>query len=40
MKSDGAAEVTADEEVTHLKHLVHEGADEEVVVKDDDDAWL
>ena len=39
-KADGSAEVTADEEVTHLKHLVQESADEEIVVKDDNDAWL
>ena len=37
---DGSAEETADEEVPHLKHLVQESADEEVVVKDDYDAWL
>ena len=39
-KPNGSAEVTANEEVTHLKHLVQESADEEVVVKDDNDAWL
>ena len=39
-KPDGLTEVTADEEVTHLKHLVQESADEEVVVKYDNDAWL
>ncbi|KAF5934169.1 hypothetical protein HYC85_030340 [Camellia sinensis] len=40
MKDDSSAEVTADEEVTHLKHLVQKGADEEVVLRDDNDAWL
>ncbi|CAL5440489.1 unnamed protein product [Camellia sinensis] len=40
MKSDGSAEVPADEEVAHLKHLVQESADKELVVKDDNDAWL
>ena len=39
-KSDGSAEVTADEEVIHLKHLVRESADKKAVVKDDNDAWL
>ena len=37
-KPDGSAEVTADEEVAHLKHLVQESADEEFIVKDDNDA--
>ena len=37
-KPDGSAEVTADEELAHLKHLVLESADEESVVKDDNDA--
>ena len=39
-KPDGSAEVTVDEELAHLKHLVQESADEEFVVKDDNDAWL
>lgn len=39
-KPDGSAEVTVDEEVAHLKHLVQESANEEFVVKDDNDAWL
>ena len=37
-KPDGSAEVTADEEVAHLKHLVYESDDEEFIVKDDNDA--
>ena len=39
-KLDGSVEVTADEEFAYLKHLVQESADEEFVVKDDNDAWL
>ena len=39
-KPDESAEVTADEEFAHLKHLVQESADEEFVVQDDNDAWL
>ena len=39
-KPDRTAEVMADEEVAHLKHLVHESADEEFVTKDNNDAWL
>ena len=39
-KFDGSAEVTADEELAHLKHLVQESADEEFVAKDDNDVWL
>ena len=38
-KPDGSAEVTVDEEVAHLKHLVQESADEEFVIKDDNDAY-
>ena len=40
MEFDGSAEVTANEEVAYLKHLVQESAGEELVVKDDNDAWL
>ena len=39
-KPDGSAEVTADEELAHLKHLVEESVDNEFVAKDDNDAWL
>ena len=39
-KPDGVVEVTADEEVAHLKHLVQKSANEKFVNKDDDDAWL
>ena len=40
MKDDDSAEVTADEEVAHLKHLVQKSAGEEVVLRDNNDAWL
>ena len=39
-KPDGSAEVTAAEELTHLKHLVQESANEEFVVKNGNDDWL
>ena len=39
-KLDGAVEVTTDEEVAHLKHLVQKSANEEFIAKDDNDAWL
>lgn len=37
-KLDSSAEVMADKEVAHLKHLVQESANEEFIVKDDNDA--
>ncbi|GMQ09985.1 hypothetical protein CsSME_00053173 [Camellia sinensis var. sinensis] len=39
-KPDGSAEVTANEELAHLKHLVQESADEEFVAKDNNDTWF
>ena len=39
-KPDGSAEGMVEKELAHLKHFVQESADEEFVVKDDNDAWL
>ena len=39
-KPDGTVKVTNDEEIAHLKHLVQESADNELVIKNDNDTLL